>query len=95
VGIELTASSFYSEEVAVTFIGSVANSPYFMTKLGQQLLQGNNKRYVIMEPKFPPVIGSVLLAMKQLDIIIDDAIIHNLSEHILAESKGVNSTSAI
>ncbi|MGG1634514.1 BadF/BadG/BcrA/BcrD ATPase family protein [Paenibacillus sp. FSL K6-3182] len=81
VGIEMIASSFYSEEVAVTFTGSVANSPYFIRELGEKLRQGNNKRYTVVQPKFPPVVGSVLLALKQLDIAIDDDVIHNLSEY--------------
>jgi glucosamine kinase len=51
--------------------------------LGEQLRQGNNKRYIILEPRFPPVVGSVLLALKQLNITIDDDIIENLSEHTI------------
>lgn len=86
VGIELIASSFYSHEVAVAFIGSVANSPYFTLHLGERLQQGNNKRYTAVKPKFPPVIGSVLLAMKHLNITIDDTLIHNLNEFLFVEN---------
>ncbi|OBZ10194.1 N-acetylglucosamine kinase [Bacillus sp. FJAT-26390] len=78
VGIELIAASFAGVEVEVAFIGSVANSPYFLQELGAQLRQGNNKRYSVVEPKFSPVIGSVLLALKHIHIPIDDALIDNL-----------------
>ncbi|WP_169084177.1 BadF/BadG/BcrA/BcrD ATPase family protein [Paenibacillus sp. PL91] len=78
VGIELLAASFASDEVEVAFIGSVANSPYFSKELSMQLLHGNNKRYSVVQPQFPPVIGSVLLALKHIEIPIDDALIENL-----------------
>ncbi|MGO4545172.1 N-acetylglucosamine kinase [Paenibacillus sp. 2TAB23] len=78
IGIELIAASFASEEVAVTFIGSVANSRYFLHALRSKLAQGNHKRYLITHPQFPPAIGSVLLALKKAGIAIDDSVIHQL-----------------
>lgn len=79
VGIELIASSFISDEVAVTFIGSVINSPYFYQALsGQLTAAGSNKRFAVVEPQFAPVTGSVLLALKNLNIPVDEAIINNL-----------------
>lgn len=79
VGIELIASSFVSDEVLVTFIGSVVNSPYFYQALSGQLTSaGRNKRYAVVKPQFAPVAGSVLLALKNLNIPIDEAIINNL-----------------
>ncbi|TFE24510.1 BadF/BadG/BcrA/BcrD ATPase family protein [Cohnella luojiensis] len=85
VGIELIASSFISNEVAATFIGSVVNSPYFYRALSEQLsTAGSNKRYTVVKPQFSPVAGSVLLALKNLNIPIDKAIINNLhkSDHL-------------
>lgn len=85
VGIELIASSFVSDEVAATFIGSVVNSPYFYRALSEQLsTTGNNKRYAVIKPQFTPVAGSVLLALKNLNIPIEKAIINNLhkSDHL-------------
>lgn len=79
VGIELIASSFISDEVAVTFIGSVVNSPYFYRLLSEQLTtSGSNKRFAVVKPQFAPVTGSVLLALKNLNIPVDEAIINNL-----------------
>lgn len=78
VGIELIAASFASSEVRVTFIGSVANSPYFLEKLDQQLSRGNRKQFSVMKPQLSPVIGSVLLALKNLNIPIDSNVIGNL-----------------
>ncbi|CAM4368094.1 glucosamine kinase [Paenibacillus endophyticus] len=78
IGIELIAFSFASEEVAVAFIGSVANSSYYLHALRGKLAQGNHKRYLITLPQFSPAIGSVLLALKQAGISIDDNVIHQL-----------------
>lgn len=80
VGIELIAASFAGEEVAVTFIGSVVNSAYFLQTLSDRLTLGNNKRYNVVQPQFSPVIGSVLLALKNVNVSIDNEIIHNLQE---------------
>jgi glucosamine kinase len=81
VGIELIASSFVSNEISATFIGSVVNSPYFYRALSEQLSStGRNKRYTVVKPQFPPVVGSVLIAMKNLNIPIDNAIINNLNK---------------
>ncbi|OMF37339.1 ATPase [Paenibacillus sp. FSL H8-0548] len=80
VGIELIAASFTSEEVAVTFIGSVANSTYFLRTLSDRLTIGNNKRYSIMKPQFAPVIGSVLLALKNVNVSVDNEMISKLQE---------------
>ncbi|WP_138753923.1 N-acetylglucosamine kinase [Paenibacillus sinopodophylli] len=81
VGIELIGASFADEEVAVTFIGSVANSTYYLRTLTDKLAQGNNKRYLIVRPQFPPVIGSVLLALKHANIAVDEHIIHHLHSY--------------
>lgn len=82
IGIELIASSFASDEVAVTFIGSVVNSPYFYRALsGKLTTAGSNKRYTVEKPQFTPVAGSVLLALKNLNIPIDTAIINNLHKN--------------
>ncbi|QHW30909.1 ATPase [Paenibacillus rhizovicinus] len=72
VGIELLAAAFASETVEVAFIGSVANSPYFIKRLSEQLRCGANKQYTIVEPKLPPAAGAVLYAMNQLNKPITD-----------------------
>jgi glucosamine kinase len=86
IGIELIAASFASEEVSVTFIGSVANSAYYLGSLREKLAQGNNKRYLIVQPQFPPVIGSVLLALKHAHCSIDDGVINQLQRWELGKS---------
>ncbi|MEV5029942.1 N-acetylglucosamine kinase [Paenibacillus sp. LPE1-1-1.1] len=78
VGLELIAASFASSEVTVTFIGSVANSPYFLERLNERLLHGNRKQYRVAKPQLSPVIGSVLLALKNLNIPIASDVIENL-----------------
>ncbi|WP_036717394.1 N-acetylglucosamine kinase [Paenibacillus harenae] len=81
VGIELIAASFSSEEVPVAFIGSVANSPYFHRTVSGLLTNiNNNKRYLLATPAFPPVVGSLLLAMKNINQPASNAVIRNLRE---------------
>ncbi|MGO4538560.1 N-acetylglucosamine kinase [Paenibacillus sp. 2TAB19] len=72
VGIELLARSFESETIPVSFIGSVANSPYFLRTLAAKLTLGRNRSYSVTEPSLPPVAGAVLLALRRLDIQIDE-----------------------
>ncbi|MBD2870252.1 BadF/BadG/BcrA/BcrD ATPase family protein [Paenibacillus arenilitoris] len=79
VGIELIAPSLGGGDIPVAFIGSVANSPYFYRTLRAQLdKSGNNGRFAVAEPAFPPVVGSVLLAMKHLGLPIGEAFLDNI-----------------
>lgn len=78
VGIEMLASCFASDTVNVAFIGSVVNSPYFLQTLSTRLAAGNNRRYTVVKPMFPPVTGAVLLAMNRLDLPIHPDLIRNL-----------------
>lgn len=81
VGIEILADTFTEEHVAVTFIGSVVNSPYFIQELARQLTSGNNKRYTMVKPRLQPTAGAVLYAFKALNIEITETIIDNLGQH--------------
>ncbi|GGG17029.1 BadF/BadG/BcrA/BcrD ATPase family protein [Paenibacillus abyssi] len=82
VGIEMMAAAFTGDIVSVAFIGSVINSPYFNCELTKQLALGNNKSFIVVNPRFSPVTGSVLYAMNGLNIAIDDVVIHNLENSI-------------
>ncbi|MDF2961126.1 MAG: ATPase [Paenibacillus sp.] len=81
VGIEMLASYFSEDTVAVTFIGSVANSPYFKQTLNEALRAGKKKRYKVVDPAFSAVTGSVLMALEQINAVISDELIHNLKKH--------------
>jgi glucosamine kinase len=81
VGVEILASYFSDSEVKVSFIGSVVNSDYFQSRLIPRMNEGKNKRYQVIQPTFSPVVGAVLLALKQLKIPIEPDILHNLSLH--------------
>lgn len=81
VGVEILASYFSDPEVKVSLIGSVVNSDYFQQRLTSRMNEGNNKRYELIQPIFSPVVGAVLLALKQLKIPIVPDLLHNLSLH--------------
>jgi glucosamine kinase len=80
VGIEMLAAFFSGKEVPVVFIGSVINSPYFNEKLSEQLLFGNNKRFLVVKPQFSPVAGAVLMGLDRLQIATHGAVIENLQK---------------
>ncbi|MFC5528816.1 BadF/BadG/BcrA/BcrD ATPase family protein [Cohnella yongneupensis] len=80
VGIELLAASFANDTVDVAFIGSVINSAYFARTVSETLLQGNNRRYNVVQPKLPPVAGGVLYAMNRLTLPITDGIVSNIQK---------------
>jgi len=81
VGVEILASYFSESEVKVSLIGSVVNSAYFQQQLALRMLKGNNKNYVIVSPAFSPVAGAVIMAFKQLGIIITPQLLENLALH--------------
>lgn len=81
VGVEILASYFTEQEIKVSLIGSVVNSPYFQSKLAFRMNEGRNKKYRLIQPKFSPAAGAVLLALKQLEIPIDEPLLRNLSLH--------------
>lgn len=81
VGVEILASYFSEPEVKVALIGSVVNSEYFQQQLASRMSEGNNKKYSIVTPAHPPVTGAVLMAFKQLDIIITPQMLENLTSH--------------
>lgn len=74
-GIGLLASSFAQQTVPVAFIGSVANSRYFQSKLRSLLKNGANKQYKVVTPQLPPEAGAVLYAMEQLGRPVTENII--------------------
>jgi len=79
VGIQLLGASFDSEAVPVAFIGSVINSPYVSERLRSLLTDGYaNKRYEVVAPRYTPATGSVLYALHQLGLPVDDEVTGNL-----------------
>lgn len=81
VGVEILASYFSQSEVKVALIGSVVNSDYFQQQLEFRMKKGNNKMYRIVSPAFSPVSGAVIMALKQLGIIITPQLLENLALH--------------
>jgi len=71
LGVELVGSSFAGDEVEAALIGSVARSPYMVGRLRALLESSPVRRYRIVEPQFPPVVGAVLLAYRELGLSTD------------------------
>ncbi|MBB6672018.1 BadF/BadG/BcrA/BcrD ATPase family protein [Cohnella nanjingensis] len=80
VGIELLAPAFSDDTVPVAFTGSVVASPYFSRSLKERLQAGKRKRFAVVQPRFSPAAGAVLLAMSRLNLPIDEAVISNLQK---------------
>ena len=81
VGVEILAAYFSESEVKVALVGSVVNSEYFQQQLASRMKKGNKKKYRIVSPAFSPVAGAVLMALKQLGIIITPQLLENLALH--------------
>ncbi|MFD1952774.1 BadF/BadG/BcrA/BcrD ATPase family protein [Paenibacillus thailandensis] len=81
VGVEILASYFAQSEVQVALIGSVANSEYFQRQLASRMREGHKKRYRIVSPAFSPAAGAVLMALKQLGIVITPQVLENIASH--------------
>jgi glucosamine kinase len=70
IAVKMISPLFAQQPVQVALIGSVANSDYFKQNL--------SRRLQTIEPPLSPTAGAVLLALKQLQIPIDDEVINNL-----------------
>ncbi|WP_020615480.1 N-acetylglucosamine kinase [Paenibacillus daejeonensis] len=79
IGVEMLASYFERPKVQVSLIGSVVTSDYFRERLASRLAQGVQRSYQLVEPVYPPVIGAVLLAFKELHIPISEEHLEKLS----------------
>ena len=79
IGVEMLASYFERPKVQVALIGSVVTSGYFRERLAARLAQGVQRSYQLVEPVYPPVIGAVLLAYRELEIPITGAHLEKLS----------------
>ncbi|MBB6729937.1 BadF/BadG/BcrA/BcrD ATPase family protein [Cohnella zeiphila] len=87
VGVELLARSFATAEIEVALIGGVANSGYVSRRLHETLAAGRNARYRMTPPRYPPVVGAVLLAMTRLGLSTAAAAADRLGRSALALMK--------
>lgn len=79
-GIKLIGSCFDGEEIPVSFIGSVINSPAIKEPLLKRLADSGSqgKIYTLKEPALPPELGAVVLAMQEIQIPLTEELITNL-----------------
>ncbi|MCM3293379.1 hypothetical protein M3661_25065 [Paenibacillus sp. MER 180] len=71
LGVELVGSNFAERSIDVALIGSVICSSYMRSKLTEMLIAHPVKQYRLVDPLFPPVVGAILLAYKELGVQAD------------------------
>ncbi|MCL2771729.1 MAG: hypothetical protein FWD71_00125 [Oscillospiraceae bacterium] len=77
--IRLVGACFESESVLTALVGSVANSAFIRNRVTQILIEeSNNRKYLLVEPELPPVLGAVIMAMQLVEIALSDEILNNL-----------------
>jgi glucosamine kinase len=77
--IKLVGSCFESESVLTVLAGSVANSTFIKKRVTQILNEEkSNRKYMLVEPSLPPVLGAVIMAMQLVEIELSDQILNNL-----------------
>jgi glucosamine kinase len=78
VGVKMIAPLFAQQPPPTALIGSVANSDYFKKNLSRKLSEANCQP---IEPRLSPTAGAVLMALKKLNVGIDDQVIENLRKN--------------
>ena len=64
-GIKLVGAYFESGSVLVALVGAVAGNAFIAEKVAKLLLaKGNNRQYALVKPAAPPVLGAVIMAMR-------------------------------
>jgi glucosamine kinase len=82
VGVSMLGAYFNKDvPVKVALIGSVANSPYMKRRISERLAAGAVPRYELKDPRFSPVAGAVLLALKEAGVPVTDQVLRNMSAH--------------
>ncbi|MET3546792.1 glucosamine kinase [Paenibacillus favisporus] len=89
VGIRLLGRHFQAETLRVACIGSVANSTYFQGKLKRISTDDPGRPFRLMDPHFPPVVGSFLYAMEQLGIPVTDSVLSKLERTLNVTNRGI------
>ncbi|HBL84838.1 MAG: hypothetical protein A2Y17_05110 [Clostridiales bacterium GWF2_38_85] len=77
-GVKLIGSCFDSETVAVALIGSVVNSVYIKNTINELINIQAYKKYNVIEPALPAVLGAITMAMEQKGIALNETVQNNL-----------------
>jgi glucosamine kinase len=71
-GVRLLGRMFRDEQVSVTLIGSCVRSPAISDEVLRRLTAANERKYVVVDPKYSAVVGAVLLALEQERVVLDE-----------------------
>ena len=69
-GIRLVGRMFPEHEVDVVLIGSCVRSPFLRNAVRSQLTAMPERNYRIVEPSYLPMVGAVLMALEQEQIVL-------------------------
>ncbi|MGB9595976.1 MAG: hypothetical protein ACPL7B_06800, partial [Candidatus Poribacteria bacterium] len=69
------------DHILVATAGSVFNAGKTLTRAFEETLKSYNSNIEIINPRFEPVIGALLLALKEAGIEINNKVLENLSHN--------------
>jgi len=77
-GIRLVGACFESDAILAALIGGVANSTFIHNAVQNMMSEENNKRYSLVKPALPAVLGAIIMAMQLKRIDVNERIQDNL-----------------
>lgn len=71
-GVRLLGSMFESGTVRIAPIGACVRSAPLRSSLERWLAKARDKRYVLVEPAHPPVVGAALMALREEGVALNE-----------------------
>lgn len=78
MGIRLLGSCFAEERIPVALIGGAVQSEYIQNAIQKALSDDPLRRFEVVDPAFPPVIGAAMMALEQGSIALEPAVLNSL-----------------
>lgn len=78
MGICLLGSCFAEERIPVALIGGAVRSEYMQNAIQNALSADLLRRFEVVDPAFPPVIGAAMMALEQGSITLEPAVLNSL-----------------
>ncbi len=78
IGIRLLGSCFAEERIPVALIGGAVRSEFVQSAVQKALSGDPLRRFEVVDPAFPPVIGAAMMALEQGGIALEPAVLNSL-----------------
>jgi len=78
MGIRLLGCCFAEERIQVALIGGSVRSEYMQNAIQKALSGDPLRRFEVVDPDFPPVIGAAMMALEQGSIALEPAVLNSL-----------------